>query len=152
MFHLIPYRKRTHFPTRWGRTDDVFDRFFGEFPGLRGERDFVGGSFLPSLDVSETETDVVVRMEAPGMEAKSFDLSLKDNVLWISGEKKEDIEKNEEHYHMRERRYGNFKRSVCLTCDVDEGNVAATYADGVLTITLHKTEEAKEHVKKIEVH
>jgi len=153
MFDLIPYRKmRTHFPTMWGRMDDVFDRFLGEFPGWKSERGFFSDAFLPSVDVSETEKDVVVRVEAPGMEAKNFDLSLKDNVLLISGEKKEEIEKNEERYHMRESRYGGFRRSVCMPSEVDESNVDAVYEDGVLKVTLHKTEEAKEHVKKIEVH
>ena len=155
MFDLIPYGKRTHFPTMWGRWDDVFDRFFGEFPGWGGGGgggDFFGGSFLPSVDVSETDKEVVVRMEAPGMEAKGFDLSFKDNVLFIGGEKKEEVEKDGERYHMRERRYGSFRRSVCMPTEVDEGKVDAVYEGGVLKVTLHKSEEGKKHVKKIEVH
>ncbi|MBI4774352.1 MAG: Hsp20/alpha crystallin family protein [Deltaproteobacteria bacterium] len=152
MFDLIPFRKRTLFPTMWGRTDDVFERFFEDFPVLRGGVDLSSDAFLPSVDVSETEKDVVVRVEAPGMEAKNFDLSLKDNVLCISGEKKEETEKTEGRYHTRESRYGSFRRNVCMPGEVDETNVDAAYEGGVLKVTLHKTEEAKEHVKKIEVH
>jgi HSP20 family protein len=107
------------------------------------------GASVPSLDVSETEKAVEVKLDVPGVTAKEIDIRLNGNLLTVSGERKEEQEKKGKTYHRVERRYGSFSRTITLPCPVQEDEVAAEYHDGVLSITLPKTEEAK--AKKINV-
>jgi HSP20 family protein len=109
----------------------------------------VFGTSVPSLDVSETDKAVEVKLDVPGVSAKEIDVQLNGNLLTVSGEKKEEQEKKGKTFHRVERRYGSFSRSITLPCPVQEDEVAAEYHDGVLSITLPKTEEAKS--KKIAV-
>jgi HSP20 family protein len=121
--------------------DRVFDRFFEsrweELPAL--------GDWMPKVDVSETKDSVVVKAETPGMEAKDIQVSLQENVLTITGEKKQEKEEKEkdERYHRVERSYGSFSRSMRLPAGVESGKVNATFKNGVLTVTLPKTASAK---------
>ena len=103
------------------------------------------GSIVPSLDLSETDTAVQVRMDLPGMNAKDIDIQMSGNVLSVSGQRQEEKEEKGRTFHRIERRYGNFSRSVTVPCAVAESEVAAEYRDGVLTIILPKTEESKAH-------
>ncbi len=119
--------------------NDLFGRFFGDWP-LTGPR---MGSWWPALDVAEREDAVVVKADLPGMKSDEIDISVHDNMLTISGEKKESKEdKGEEYYHV-ERSYGSFRRELTLPAGVDAEKVQASYRDGVLTVTLPKTEQAK---------
>jgi HSP20 family protein len=104
---------------------------------------------IPSIDISETDKSVEVKLDVPGVKAKEIDIQLNGNLLTVSGERKEEEEKKGKTFHRVERRYGSFSRSVTLPCKVQEDEVAAEYRDGVLSITLPKTEEAKS--KKIAV-
>ena len=104
---------------------------------------------LPSLDVSETPSTVGVRMDVPGMNSEEIDIRLANGVLTISGERKEEMEEKGRTFHRVERSYGSFSRSITLPAAVAEDKVEAQYNDGVLTVTLQKTEEAK--ARKIEV-
>ncbi len=104
---------------------------------------------VPSLDVSETDKAVEVKLDVPGMTAKDIDIQLNGNLLTVGGERKEEQEKKGKLYHRVERRYGSFSRSITLPAKVVEDEVAAEYHEGVLTITLPKTEDAKS--KKIAV-
>jgi HSP20 family protein len=97
----------------------------------------------PSLDLSETDSTLEVRMDIPGMETKDIDIQVNANVLTVSGERKEDREEKGKTYHRVERRVGRFCRSVTLPCPVKEDAVDAQYKSGILTIKLPKTEEAK---------
>ena len=119
--------------------DRVFDRFFEsrweELPAL--------GDWVPKVDVSETKDAVVVKAEVPGMEAKDLQASLQENVLTITGEKKQEKEDKDERYHRVERSYGSFTRSMRLPAGVDAGKVNAAFKNGVLTVTLPKTAAAK---------
>ena len=101
------------------------------------------GTSIPSLDISETDKAVEVKLDVPGVTAKEIDIQLNGNLLTVSGERKEEQEKKGKTFHRIERRYGNFSRSITLPCSVQEDEVAAEYRDGVLAITLPKTEEAK---------
>lgn len=103
----------------------------------------------PSVDISETEKAVEVRMDLPGMQPKDIDVKLNNGLLTITGERKEEKEEKGKKFHRVERRAGMFSRSFTLPCRVSETEVAAEYKDGVLTITLPKSEE--EVAKKIEV-
>lgn len=105
--------------------------------------------WVPSLDLSDTGDSLVVELEVPGMDSKDIDISITGNVLTVSGEKKRKREEKEHNYHLVERSYGNFVRSVRLPSTVDPDRVEASYKDGILTITMDKVEQAK--TKKIEV-
>ncbi len=97
----------------------------------------------PSLDLIETEGAVEVRVDIPGMEAKDIDIQVNGNLMTVSGERKEEREEKGKTYHRVERRTGSFSRLVTLPCPVKEGAVEAQYKNGILTVTLPKTEECK---------
>jgi len=107
--------------------------------------------WLPAVDVAETKNEIVVNVEIPGMDSKEFDISLKEGTLTISGEKKQDKVEKEESYHLVERRYGTFTRSILLPQAVRGDKISASYKEGILKITLRKSEEAKKREIKIKV-
>lgn len=122
--------------------DDMFQRFVWDWPLATGE-------FTPSLDVSEESDKVVVRAELPGVKAEDIELSVQGNALMISGEKKQESKQEKENYHHMERNWGRFRRTVPLPSDVDPEKISAECREGVLTITLPKSERAKP--RKIEI-
>jgi HSP20 family protein len=146
MLNLTPWRERRELDHFRSEMDSLLDRFFdlAPFSRLRGTSDW-----LPAVDVSETDKEVVVQAEIPGMEAKDIDISLNGRILTIKGEKKQVKEEKEKNYHRTERRYGSFSRSFELPADVDTNKVEAKYKDGVLRLSLAKTKE--QSLKKIEV-
>ncbi len=128
------------------------DRFWDSFleGRLRG-RPEEEGEWYPTLDVAETKNEVIVKAEVPGMDPKDIDISLSDGMLIIKGEKKQEREEKEADYHLVERSYGAFTRSVQLPKEVQSDKISAAYKDGILKITLPKTEEAKKKEIKIKV-
>lgn len=128
--------------------DRLWDSFFEERPRRKGEE---VGEWLPSLDVSETKNNLVVKAELPGMDPKDIDISLNEGILTIKGERKQEKEEKEENYHLIERSYGSFTRSVRLPGEVKSEMISASYKDGVLKVTLPKSEEAKKKEIKIKV-
>jgi len=128
--------------------DRLWDSFFER--GIRRKSEEVSDWF-PSLDVSETKNDLVIKAEVPGMEPKDIDISLSDGVLTIKGEKKQEREEKEEDYHLIERSYGSFARSIQLPKGVQSDKIQATYKNGVLKVVLPKSEEAKKKEIKIKV-
>jgi HSP20 family protein len=104
----------------------------------------------PSVDIYETDSDIVVKVEVPGMSAKDFDVRIESNVLILKGERKFEKETKEENYHRVERSYGSFSRSFALPTGVKEDKIAAEYKDGILKISLPKKEEVKPKSIKIE--
>ena len=105
----------------------------------------------PLIDVSESEEEIRVTTELPGVEEKDVEVVLADNVLTIKGEKKSEREDKKTGYHMVERSYGNFQRMIPVRYDIDPDQVEASFANGVLTVTLAKPPEAIQKVKKIEI-
>jgi HSP20 family protein len=105
--------------------------------------------WLPALDVFEDDDKITVQVELAGMKKEDFDISLQDDVLTISGERKSDGEKREGESFRSERFFGSFSRSITLPSSVKAEGVKAAYEDGVLTVTLPKAEKAKP--KKIQV-
>ena len=142
---LMPILRRTGLVRRPAR--DLLDRFFEDFelPIRFGEET----EFTPAFDVSETEKELIVRAEVPGMDKKDININLSEGLLTITGEKKHDKKEENENYHCFERRYGKFSRTVRLPSALDTEKVDAVYKDGVLTITLPKSETVKP--KKIEI-
>ena len=128
--------------------DRLWDSFFEGKPTRRAgeEREWV-----PSLDISETKGDLVVKAELPGIDPKDIDISLNEGVLTIKGEKKQEKEEKEEGYHLVERSYGSFTRSIRLPREIRNEMINASYKNGVLKITLPKTEEARKKEVKIKV-
>jgi HSP20 family protein len=107
--------------------------------------------WLPAVDMAETKDGIVVDAEIPGMDPKEFDISLSEGTLTIRGEKKQEKEENEENYHLVERKYGTFTRSIPLPQAVESDKISASYKEGILKITLPKSEEAKKKEIKIKV-
>lgn len=120
--------------------NDLFDSFFGQ----TGERrEFGEGVWNPATDVSETENAILVATEVPGLKKEDISISIRDNILTLKGEKKQEKTYKDENLHRVERCYGCFNRSFTLPSMVDTSKVKATYKDGILTIELPKKEEAK---------
>jgi len=146
-----PFRELSPFRD-FERMRKEMDRLWDSFMegGLR-RRTEEGGEWLPSLDVAETKNEVVVKAEVPGMDPKDIDISLSDGVLTIKGEKRQEKEEKEADYHLVERSYGSFIRSVQLPKEVKSDKISASYKDGILKISLPKSEEAKKKEIKIKV-
>lgn len=104
---------------------------------------------VPATDVVETDTEIEITAELPGLEDKDVQIDLSDNVLTIRGEKKAEKEEKDKNYRMIERSYGSFYRSLELPAGVDANAVKATIANGVLKVTVPKP--APSQAKKIEV-
>ena len=102
-----------------------------------------------ALDVAETEDSFLVKASIPGIKPEDLEITLTDNVLTIKGEIEETSELEEAQWHMRERRFGSFQRSITLPTPVDANAIEATYEDGVLSLNVPKVEEVKP--KRIEV-
>ena len=127
--------------------DDVLRGSFG-VPVQSGEQG--GGMMMPHMDVSETENEVRICAELPGVSEKDVDVSLSDDVLTIRGEKKFERKDDKENYHFVERSYGTFQRSLRLPYAVDPDQVQASFENGVLTVTLPKGKE-QERSRRIQV-
>ena len=148
MFENALIRRPTHSPFLGSREPfaSFFDRFFGDF---WNDSDYVGDfeagkrTWLPAVDIVETEDAFVATADLPGLKKDDIDVSLEDSVLTVSGERR--FEKDDEHANYRrvERAYGTFRRSFTLPRGVDATKVEAKFEDGVLTLTMPKTDVAK---------
>jgi HSP20 family protein len=116
----------------------MFDGFFGERQTAIENR-----LWSPAVDVSETDSEVLVRVDLPGMTQKDVEVHLRDNVLTLQGEKKQHRKKKKERYYFEERYYGSFNQSFTLPAKVDPERIQATFKHGVLSVTLPKIEGAK---------
>jgi HSP20 family protein len=128
--------------------DRLWDSFFDAGPRGKGGRT---PEWLPSLDVTETKNDIVVKAEMAGIDPKDIDISLTNDLLTIRGEKKQEKEEKDENYHLVERSYGSFSRSIRLPREVQSDKINASYKNGILKVTLPKSEEAKKKEIKIKV-
>jgi len=105
--------------------------------------------YVPSVDIFETDNEVVVKAEMPGMNANDIDVRLENNVLTLKGERHFEKDAKEENYHRIEREYGTFTRSFALPRTVNGDKVSAEYRDGILKIVLPKKEETKPKAIKV---
>ncbi len=120
--------------------DRMWEDFFG--PRGWGLRPWEG-EWAPAIDVSETADKVEVKAEVPGIDPKEINITLTGDVLTIKGEKKSEREETKESYHLVERSYGSFSRSLTLPAAVEVDKIDARYEKGVLTVTCPKKEEVK---------
>jgi len=130
------------------RMQEEMNRFFDDFFGEQ-RRGLAEGAWLPAVDVSETESELVVRAELPGMSHEDIEINVQDNILTLKGEKKQEKKEEKENFHRLERSYGSFSRSFSLPAGVKPDDIKATFKDGVLQVTMPKAEEAK--AKKIAI-
>jgi HSP20 family protein len=107
------------------------------------------GSFVPAVDVYEDEHSLTLKLEVPGLNEEDINVTLENNTLTVSGERKFEKEEKEENFHRIERRYGSFTRTFRLPNTVDSEKVEAGYDKGVLKITLAKRAEAEPKTIKI---
>ena len=143
-----PFREMADMRRNMDRMMERFfeDPFYSASPALAQRN---GGAWSLALDVSEDTDNYVVKASLPGVNPENVEVTLTDNILTIKGEIKDEHESKEQNWHLRERRYGNFVRSVALPAPVDADKVTANNENGVLTLTLPKAEAVKP--KKITV-
>lgn len=123
---------------------DPFDQLVNTF--LAGGRPGAGNLMrAPETDVIETEREIRVVTEMPGLKRDNIEIDVENNVLTIRGEKREERTEGEAggKFHLSERRYGTFARSFVLPRDVDSDSIAASFEDGVLTVLIPKSERAR---------
>lgn len=131
--------------TPYRTNSDPFDRLFDSLWGASGGGSR-GGSLMraPETDVVETEKEIRVVTEMPGLRPEDVEVDVENNVLTIRGEKREARGEGEGgKYHLAERRYGTFARSFVLPRDVDPDRIAASFDQGVLTVRIPKSEKAQ---------
>jgi HSP20 family protein len=142
---------RLHNPTleTWGPLGqltgvrDELNRLFGSSFGEFARPSDLFGMWTPALDLYEGKEEFVVRAELPGMKKEDIEITLHEGALSVSGERKSEVYPEESEAHRRERFFGRFQRTLELPKPVKAQEVKANYKDGILTITLPKTEEAK---------
>ncbi len=132
--------------------DDLFDEFFRGF-GLTHAWPEASrlGEFTPRVDVQETDEELIVTVELPGLEEKDFEVLLEDDVLTIKGEKRTEHEEKREGYWHVESASGSFRRVIPLATEIDADAVKATYKQGVVTVVLPKLPEACRQARTVPV-
>lgn len=120
--------------------DRLWDDYFG--PGRKALQP-LEEPWSPAVDVAETGDNITVKAEIPGLEAKDIDIAIVGDSLTIKGEKKAESEEKGENYHLVERSYGSFSRTMKLPVAVDAEKVEATYKNGVLIVVCPKKDEVK---------
>ena len=140
MSNLIRWQPMREMVTLRDAMDRLFDEAFTRPWGLTdGGRQVAA----PSVDMFETENDVVIKATLPGMKAEDVDINVTGEMLTIKGETKEKSEIKDKAYHIREQRWGSFERNLPLPTSVLSDKAKAEFEDGILTITLPKAEEVK---------
>lgn len=145
-------------PSLWSSRDTLAD----PFRSLRREMEEAFGGFnrlptlnvgatAPAINVAETANAIEVTAELPGVEEKDIKVGLDGNRLTISGEKKEEAERDEKDWHIEERSYGSFYRSMSLPFSPEDGAVEAHLDKGVLHVTVKKPAEVAKSAKTIEI-
>ena len=135
----VRWEPRTALANLHHEVDHVLDDLFG---GL-AEGKWTEGSWKPSVDISETANDILVRLEVPGISKEDVKVSVTDNLLTISGEKKKEWVEKDEEFHRSERYYGKFQRAFTLPKTIKSSDTKASYKDGILTVTIPKAEEVR---------
>jgi HSP20 family protein len=133
--------------------DRSIRQLFDDFPDFTKEWDFPVKSeeFFPKVDISEGPQQYDIRAEIPGMKKEDIKISINKNVLTISGEKKEEKKTEEKKYHRVESYYGSFQRSFVLPDGIKSEKVDANFKDGVLSVVVPKSEEAREKAVDIKI-
>lgn len=163
---LLPWKKskETEVPVRHNddalsdlhsRMNSLFDGFFDDFENASWLPSSMSESFSglsPKLEVSETDEALEISAELPGLSPEDLDVSIDGNYLNIKGEKKEEKEDSKKNFHISERRYGSFTRSLNIPVEnLDLNKIESKFKKGVLKLKLAKTAEAKSKKHKIKI-
>ena len=159
---LIPWKKNDHelavrrepanpFDQFQREMDQLLNSFLAEWPGRTSLLDRRLGSFIPDVDVTETDKEVRVTAELPGLDEKEVEVTLVQGALIIKGEKREEHNEEKGDFHRSECRYGMFERTVQLPNGIDADKAKASFKKGVLKVTLPKTADAQANRKRIAV-
>jgi HSP20 family protein len=124
------------------RMSRIFDDAFNDFL-VPLKEDVSTRDWMPPVDIRETDEALVLNAEIPGLSKEDIEITVEQNVLTISGERRFEKDVKEESYHRRERVYGRFSRAFSLPANVQAAKVDATVKDGLLTVVLPKAEESK---------
>jgi HSP20 family protein len=142
--------------TRWDPFRDLsllqdrMNRLFDDAGrGWRADEPAATTTWSPAVDIYETENEIMVQAELPGVDRKDITLNLENNVLTLKGERRFEKETKQENYHRIERSYGAFSRAFSIPAIVDEEKIRADYKDGILKIALPKKEQVKPKQIKI---
>jgi len=159
--NLIPtFRNRNQLPVRHLNDDNpfqmmqremnrLFDNVMSDFSLFPSRERFMDS--FPQIDLKDTDKEIIVDVEIPGMDQKDINISISDNVLTIRGEKQQEKEEKKSNFYHVERSYGSFHRDIPLHAEIEEDKVSAKYKKGVLKINLPKTPEAQRKHKKIPI-
>lgn len=129
---------------------EKMNRLFEDAFTSRGEeRDLIASTWTPAVDIYETENELILSAEIPGIDEKDVEIKVEDNTLSIKGERKFEKETKEENYYRIERSYGSFYRSFTLPNYIDQDKIQAVHENGVLKITMPKKTELKPRKVKI---
>lgn len=139
---LSPFFDRDPLLSLRREMDDLMSRFWPDWDGGRLIRE---GEFAAPLDLSETDETYQIRMDLPGIDPKDIDIEVSADTVRISGHREEEKEEKGKTFHRVERRSGKFSRQITLPTPIKDEEIDAQHSDGVLTITLPKTEKAKTH-------
>jgi HSP20 family protein len=140
---LAPFRRMTSLRDE---VESLFNLAFGrvaESNDENGRGSQLLEGWFPAVDMFEDKDNLQIKAELPGMRKEDIDISLQDNYLTLSGERKEEQKHEDAGVYRSERWAGRFHRSITLPCRVDAEKIKAAYNEGVLTVTLPKAEEAK---------
>jgi HSP20 family protein len=153
-------------PWTWGGLKPILGEGYDPFTNMRRELDRVFEDFTrgfgvparegeallaPRIDVAETDKDIEVTVELPGLEEKDVEVTMVDDLLTIRGEKKREKEEKGKDYQLVERSYGSFIRQLRLPFDADSSKVSATFKNGVLTVKVGKPKEVQAKTVKIPI-
>ncbi len=130
--------------------DRVNHAFDSALTSRNRDEDLFTGTWAPPVDIYETKEKTVLKAELPGFDENQISLKFEDGILTIEGERKFEKENGDENYHRVERSYGKFIRSFTIPTNVDHEKIAASFANGVLTVELPKREETKPKSIKIQ--
>jgi len=146
------------FKTRWDPFKELEEMekrlaaLFGRVPRTDGDKEAMTvAEWSPLVDIAEDEKEYVIKAELPEVRKEDVKLTIQDDVLTISGERKSEKEEKGKKYHRVERAYGSFLRSFTLPEDADGTKVSADYKDGVLKVHLPKSEKAKPKAIEVKV-
>ncbi len=137
----------------YGEMNRLFEEMLGGTAGTArrsGRQQEALTEWAPAIDAVTKDSDVVIRAELPGVKLEDVEITLHDNVLTISGERRVKQDEERGGYHIRERRHGSFRRSVTLPEGIDESKISARFEDGVLEVTVQGAAVAREP-KRIQI-
>ncbi len=148
---LVKFRPAHELSNVEKRLKKFFEDFDSPFSGDWGVKPFGSNAFTPRVDVTEDKDNLFVHAEVPGVDKNDIKINIVGDILTISGEKNSEQKDENKNYYRIERNFGSFSRSFTLPSEVVVDKISADYNNGVLNITLPKTEAAKIVEKQIEI-